>query len=51
VLFKPSDKAVAVGEAIVQAAARMGLPDGVLQLVVGGAEQGRLWRCTKASTV
>lgn len=41
VLFKPSDKAVAVGEVIVQAAARMGLPDGVLQLVVGGAEQGQ----------
>ncbi len=41
VLFKPSDKAVAVGEAIVQAAARMGVPDGVLQLVVGGAEQGQ----------
>lgn len=41
VLFKPSDKAPAVGEAIVQCALRAGVPEGVLQLVVGGAAEGQ----------
>jgi succinylglutamic semialdehyde dehydrogenase len=41
VLFKPSEKAPAVGEAIVACAMRAGLPEGVLQMVVGGPEQGQ----------
>lgn len=40
VLFKPSEKAPAVGEAIVACARRAGLPEGVLQLIVGGPAQG-----------
>ena len=41
VLFKPSEKAPAVGEAIVACAHRAGVPTGVLQMVVGGPEQGQ----------
>jgi len=41
VLFKPSEKAPAVGEAIVACAHRAGVPEGVLQMVVGGPDQGQ----------
>ncbi len=41
VLFKPSEKAPAVGEALVAAFHRAGVPEAVIQLVIGGPDEGR----------
>jgi succinylglutamic semialdehyde dehydrogenase len=41
VLFKPSEKAPAVGEALVQCALRAGLAPGVIQMVTGGPQEGQ----------
>jgi len=41
VLFKPSEKTPAVGEALVAAFHSAGVPEGVLQLIVGGPEEGK----------
>jgi succinylglutamic semialdehyde dehydrogenase len=41
VLFKPSEKAPAVGEALVAIFHTAGVPEDVLQLVIGGPDQGR----------
>ena len=41
VLFKPSEKTPAVGEALVACFHRAGVPEDVIQLVIGGPEQGK----------
>ena len=41
VLFKPSEKTPAVGAALVDVFKRAGMPDDVVQLVVGGPEEGK----------
>lgn len=41
VLFKPSEKAPAVGEALVACFHRAGVPEEVVQLVIGGPEEGK----------
>ncbi|NCP14112.1 MAG: succinylglutamate-semialdehyde dehydrogenase [Sphingomonadales bacterium] len=41
VLFKPSEKTPAVGAALVSAFHRAGVPEDVIQLVIGGPDQGR----------
>jgi succinylglutamic semialdehyde dehydrogenase len=41
VVFKPSEKTPAVGEALVAAFHRAGLPEDVVQLVIGGPEEGK----------
>ncbi|MFO6445538.1 succinylglutamate-semialdehyde dehydrogenase [Erythrobacter sp. NE805] len=41
VIFKPSEKTPAVGEALVAALHRAGVPEGVVQLLVGGPEEGK----------
>jgi succinylglutamic semialdehyde dehydrogenase len=41
VVFKPSDVAPAVGQRMVELWRRAGLPEGVLEIVHGGAETGR----------
>ncbi len=41
VIFKPSEKAPAVAEALVSAFHRAGVPEDVVQLIVGGPEGGR----------
>lgn len=41
VVFKPSEKTPAVGEALVAALHRSGVPDDVVQCVIGGPEQGK----------
>ena len=41
VLFKPSEKTPAVGEALVACFHRAGVPEEVLQLVIGGPEEGK----------
>ena len=41
VLFKPSEKTPAVGEALVACFHRAGVPEDVLQLVIGGPEEGK----------
>jgi succinylglutamic semialdehyde dehydrogenase len=41
VVFKPSEKTPAVGEALVAAFHRAGVPEDVIQLVVGGPEEGK----------
>ncbi len=41
VLFKPSEKTPAVGEALVAAFHRAGVPEDVIQLVIGGPEEGK----------
>jgi succinylglutamic semialdehyde dehydrogenase len=41
VVFKPSEKAPATGEALVRCFHRAGIPAGVVQLVIGGPEQGQ----------
>jgi succinylglutamic semialdehyde dehydrogenase len=41
VIFKPSEKTPAAGEALVAALHRGGVPEEVIQLVVGGPEQGK----------
>ncbi len=41
VLFKPSEKAPATGEALVAAFHRSGVPEEVIQLVIGGPEEGK----------
>ncbi|GAA0763641.1 succinylglutamic semialdehyde dehydrogenase [Erythromicrobium ramosum] len=41
VLFKPSEKTPAVGEALVSAFHRAGVPEDVIQLVIGGPEEGK----------
>ena len=41
VLFKPSEKAPATGEALVAAFHRAGVPAEVIQLVIGGPEEGK----------
>lgn len=41
VVFKPSEKAPAVGEALVAAFHAAGVPEDVIQLVIGGPEQGK----------
>jgi succinylglutamic semialdehyde dehydrogenase len=41
VLFKPSEKTPAVGEALVAAFHRSGVPEDVIQLVIGGPEEGK----------
>jgi len=41
VLFKPSEKTPAVGEALVGAFHRAGVPEYVIQLVIGGPEEGK----------
>ena len=42
VVFKPSERTPAVGHRIAELWRRAGLPEGVLELVQGGAETGRL---------
>ena len=42
VLFKPSEKTPAVGAALVQCFRKAGFPDGVVQLVIGGPEEGKM---------
>jgi succinylglutamic semialdehyde dehydrogenase len=42
VLFKPSEKTPAVGEALVSLFHRAGVPEDVLQLVIGGPEEGKV---------
>ena len=41
VLFKPSEKTPATGEMLVECIKASGLPENVVQLVVGGAEEGK----------
>lgn len=41
VVFKPSEKTPAVGEALVAAFHRAGVPEDVIQCVIGGPEQGK----------
>ncbi len=41
VIFKPSEKTPAVGEALVAAFHRAGVPEDVIQLLVGGPEEGK----------
>ncbi|WP_379921945.1 succinylglutamate-semialdehyde dehydrogenase [Erythrobacter sp. R86502] len=41
VLFKPSEKTPAVGEALVSAFCRAGVPEDVIQLVIGGPDEGK----------
>ncbi len=41
VLFKPSEKTPATGEMLVQCIQAAGLPDNVIQLVIGGPEEGK----------
>jgi len=41
VVFKPSEKTPAVGEALVAAFHRAGVPEDVVQCVIGGPEQGK----------
>jgi len=41
VLFKPSEKTPAVGEALVACFHRAGVPEDVIQLVIGGPEEGK----------
>ena len=41
VLFKPSEKTPAVGEALVAAFHSAGVPEDVIQLVIGGPDQGK----------
>jgi succinylglutamic semialdehyde dehydrogenase len=41
VLFKPSEKTPAVGEALVSAFHRAGVPEDVIQLVIGGPQEGK----------
>jgi succinylglutamic semialdehyde dehydrogenase len=41
VVFKPSEKAPATGEALVRCFHRAGIPAGVVQLVIGGPDQGQ----------
>ena len=41
VLFKPSEKTPAVGEALVAAFHRAGVPEDVIQCVIGGPEEGK----------
>src|SRR5690606_23581356 len=41
VVFKPSEKAPATGEALVRCLHRSGIPAGVVQLLIGGPEQGQ----------
>jgi len=41
VLYKPSEKTPAVGAALVSAFHRAGVPEDVIQLVIGGPDQGR----------
>ena len=41
VIFKPSEKTPAVGEALVSAFHRSGVPEDVIQLLVGGPEEGK----------
>ncbi len=41
VLFKPSEKAPAVGEALVAAFHRAGVPEAVIQCIIGGPEEGK----------
>ena len=41
VVFKPSEKTPAVGEALVAAFHRAGVPEDVIQLVIGGPEEGK----------
>lgn len=41
VVFKPSEKAPATAEALVRCFHRAGIPAGIVQMLVGGAEQGQ----------
>jgi succinylglutamic semialdehyde dehydrogenase len=41
VLFKPSEKTPAVGEALVAAFHRAGVPEAVIQCIIGGPEEGK----------
>ena len=41
VVFKPSEKTPATGEALVQCFHEAGIPEGILRLLVGGPDQGR----------
>lgn len=41
VIFKPSEKTPAVGEALVSAFHRAGVPEDVIQLLVGGPKEGK----------
>jgi len=41
VIFKPSEKAPAVGEALVSAFHRAGVPEDVIQLLIGGPAEGQ----------
>ncbi|MCJ8155993.1 succinylglutamate-semialdehyde dehydrogenase [Sphingomonas sp. LaA6.9] len=41
VVFKPSEKAPATGELLVQCYHEAGVPEGVVRLLIGGAEQGQ----------
>ncbi len=41
VIFKPSEKTPAVGEALVSALHRAGVPEDVIQLLVGGPKEGK----------
>ncbi|MDY7098009.1 MAG: succinylglutamate-semialdehyde dehydrogenase [Pseudomonadota bacterium] len=41
VLFKPSEKTPAVGDVLVQCFETAGVPEGVIQLVIGGPEEGK----------
>jgi succinylglutamic semialdehyde dehydrogenase len=41
IVFKPSEKAPATAEALVRCFHRAGIPAGVVQLVIGGPEQGQ----------
>ncbi len=41
ILFKPSEKAPAVGEALVECWKRSGAPENTVQLVIGGPDEGK----------
>jgi succinylglutamic semialdehyde dehydrogenase len=41
IVFKPSEKAPATGEMLVQCLVKAGLPEHVVQVVIGGAEEGK----------
>ena len=41
VIFKPSEKTPAVGEFLVKCFHAAGIPDGVIQLLIGGPEEGK----------
>ncbi|MBV1691178.1 succinylglutamate-semialdehyde dehydrogenase [Novosphingobium sp. G106] len=41
IIFKPSEKAPATAEALVRCFHRAGIPDGVVQLVIGGPDEGQ----------